>query len=157
MCRPRVGEANPLFSVCRALWRPTATASRKKPVGRQRNLVLVACMKFFFWIAFNKSLKLWKWPHTASEIFPLKSLLYIVAIIFYMICGWFSSTNKMEWHNIAEILLRVVCDTVGSGVLSGSALLHFNIVFILYSIITSTILEIYIDTSTFSCKCLYRG
>jgi hypothetical protein len=44
--------------------------------GRQRNLVVVACMKFFSWIAFNKSLKLWKWPHTASEIFPLKSLLY---------------------------------------------------------------------------------
>jgi hypothetical protein len=30
MCRPRDGEANLLFSVCRALWRPTATASRKK-------------------------------------------------------------------------------------------------------------------------------
>ena len=27
MCRPRVGEANPLFSVCIALWRPTATAN----------------------------------------------------------------------------------------------------------------------------------
>jgi hypothetical protein len=36
MCRPRVGEANPLFSLCRALWRPTAPASRKKAVGRQK-------------------------------------------------------------------------------------------------------------------------
>jgi hypothetical protein len=32
-------------------------------------------MKFFSWIAFNKSLKLCKLPHTASEISPLKSLL----------------------------------------------------------------------------------
>jgi hypothetical protein len=31
MCRPRLGEANPLFSVCSALWRSTTTASRKKP------------------------------------------------------------------------------------------------------------------------------
>jgi hypothetical protein len=30
MCRHRVAVANPLFSVCRALWRPTAPASRKK-------------------------------------------------------------------------------------------------------------------------------
>ena len=30
----------PLFFVCRALWRPTATASRKKAVERQRNLGL---------------------------------------------------------------------------------------------------------------------
>jgi hypothetical protein len=41
MCRPRVGEANPLFSVCRALWRPTVTASKKKVVRRQRNLGLL--------------------------------------------------------------------------------------------------------------------
>jgi hypothetical protein len=38
MCRPRVGEANSLFFLCRALWRPTALA--KKALGRQRNLGL---------------------------------------------------------------------------------------------------------------------
>jgi hypothetical protein len=30
MCRPRVGAANPLFSLWRALWRPSAPASRTK-------------------------------------------------------------------------------------------------------------------------------
>jgi hypothetical protein len=30
MCRPRVGAANLLFSLWRALWRPTAPASRTK-------------------------------------------------------------------------------------------------------------------------------
>ena len=30
MCRPGVGAANPLFSLWRALWRPTAPASRPK-------------------------------------------------------------------------------------------------------------------------------
>jgi hypothetical protein len=30
MCRPRVGAANPLFSLWRALRRPTAPASRTK-------------------------------------------------------------------------------------------------------------------------------
>ena len=40
MCRPRVGEANPLFSVCIALWRPTALAKIYNAVGRQRNLGL---------------------------------------------------------------------------------------------------------------------
>jgi hypothetical protein len=28
MCRPRVGEANSLFFLCRALWRPTALAKK---------------------------------------------------------------------------------------------------------------------------------
>ena len=40
ICRPRVGEANPLVSVCRALWRPTALAKKNNAVGRQRNLGL---------------------------------------------------------------------------------------------------------------------
>ena len=40
MCWPRVGEANPLFSVCIALWRPTALAKIYNAVGRQRNLEL---------------------------------------------------------------------------------------------------------------------
>jgi len=30
MCRHRVGAENPLFSLWRALWRPTAPASRTK-------------------------------------------------------------------------------------------------------------------------------
>jgi hypothetical protein len=30
MCRPRVGATNPLFSLWRAFWRPTAPASRTK-------------------------------------------------------------------------------------------------------------------------------
>jgi hypothetical protein len=38
MCRPRVGEANPLFSLCRALWRPTALLKITKAVALQRNL-----------------------------------------------------------------------------------------------------------------------
>ena len=40
MCRYRVGLENPLFCLWRALWCPTATASPKKAVGRQRNLEL---------------------------------------------------------------------------------------------------------------------
>jgi hypothetical protein len=40
MCWHRVGEANPLFSVCIALWRPTALAKIYNVVGRQRNLGL---------------------------------------------------------------------------------------------------------------------
>jgi hypothetical protein len=41
MCQGKVAWANPLFSVYRALRRPTAPASlKKKPVGRQRNLGL---------------------------------------------------------------------------------------------------------------------
>ena len=43
MCWPRVGEANPLFSVCIALWRPTALAKIYNAVGRQRNLGTNAC------------------------------------------------------------------------------------------------------------------
>ena len=40
MCWPRVGEANPLFSVYIALWRSTALAIIYNVVGRQRNLGL---------------------------------------------------------------------------------------------------------------------
>ena len=40
MCWRRVGEANPLFSVCIALWRPIALAIIYNVVGRQRNLGL---------------------------------------------------------------------------------------------------------------------
>ena len=40
MCPLRVGEEHPLFSLYRALWRPTAPASWKNAVGRQRNLGL---------------------------------------------------------------------------------------------------------------------
>ena len=40
MCQGRVARANPLLSVCRALSHPTAPASRKKAVRRQRNLGL---------------------------------------------------------------------------------------------------------------------
>ena len=41
MCRPRAGEANQLFSVYIALWRPTALAIIYNVVGRQRNLGLM--------------------------------------------------------------------------------------------------------------------
>ena len=47
MCRPRVGEANQLFSVCIALWRPTALAKIYNAVGRQRNLGLALSRKFW--------------------------------------------------------------------------------------------------------------
>ena len=40
MCRPRAGEANQLFSVYIALWRPSALAIIYNVVGRQRNLGL---------------------------------------------------------------------------------------------------------------------
>ena len=36
MCGPRVGVANPLFSVCIALGRPMATANPKKPSDESR-------------------------------------------------------------------------------------------------------------------------
>ena len=41
MCWPRVGEANPLFSVYIALWCSTALAIIYNVVGRQRNLGLI--------------------------------------------------------------------------------------------------------------------
>ena len=46
MCRPRVGEANPLFSLCRALWRPTALAKKKscRTAEESRTTVKLACM-----------------------------------------------------------------------------------------------------------------
>ena len=61
MCRPRVGEANPLFSVCRALGHPTATASRKKPSdGRGiSNYQKINC-GFENWIIKNFFLKIYR-------------------------------------------------------------------------------------------------
>ena len=55
MCRPRAGEANQLFSVYIALWRPTALAIIYNVVGRQRNLGLVNCRN-------------WKWDFELSQI-----------------------------------------------------------------------------------------
>jgi hypothetical protein len=48
MCWPRVGEANPLFPVCIALWRSTALAKIYNVVGRQRNLGLHLCMLWIY-------------------------------------------------------------------------------------------------------------
>ena len=47
MCWPRVGEANPLFSVYIALWRSTALAIIYNVVGRQRNLGLMKNLSVF--------------------------------------------------------------------------------------------------------------
>ena len=47
MCWPRVGEANPLFSVYIALWRSTALAIIYNVFGRQRNLGLMKNLSVF--------------------------------------------------------------------------------------------------------------
>jgi hypothetical protein len=48
MCRPRVGEANQLFSVYIALWRLTALAMIYNVVRRQRNLGLECHLIYIF-------------------------------------------------------------------------------------------------------------
>jgi hypothetical protein len=54
MCWPRVGEANPLFPVCIALWRPTALAKIYNVVGKQRNLGLISYHHYLKIVGNNK-------------------------------------------------------------------------------------------------------
>jgi hypothetical protein len=49
ICRPRAGEANPLFSVYIALWRPTATENPLKPLdGRGISDYELCCKRYDF-------------------------------------------------------------------------------------------------------------
>jgi hypothetical protein len=53
---------------------------------------------------------IWNFSFKKSTVHCSYYFLYDRPVIFLPTTP-FSSTNKMEWHNIAETLLRVVCDT----------------------------------------------
>jgi hypothetical protein len=107
MCRPRVGEANPLFSLCRALWRPTALAKRKKVVGRQRNLGLELRVKghsclviwqltalFFLYVMYKT-----KCFPTNLLSFKIELLIWSLSVFYFMPFSFCETT----WTHISTL------------------------------------------------------
>jgi hypothetical protein len=124
MCRPRVGESHPLFSICRALWRPTALSKIKKAVGPQRNLGLGRLFKVLFYITDMSVIALQLFgrqqrPPSLWSRFALfrTALVLFVAMILPFLCPmpidiwlqWLSCTRFFDRHFVLFLPYSLRC------------------------------------------------
>ena len=97
MCWPRVGEANPLFSLCIALWRPTALAIIYNVVRRQRNLGLVSIMKIKYTVDVYQ-------PHICC-LWQLKKKMKMQLAFYFTSCILFDRQNVIKRYDLPYIIL----------------------------------------------------
>jgi hypothetical protein len=97
MCRSRIEAVNPLFSLWRALWRPTAPASHTK--SRQRNLASPIIFLFI-----HNHLTLRKWCYTRLQHdFALDPIISPFEIHFQTFVIWLRESydyRNVSWEMI---------------------------------------------------------